>query len=80
MSTIKHMRADHLPPLWLLKAHIFENLSVLGALKPAEFGSPVIKKKLPFVGLSMMCYTFGKAERTCKGERQARGLIGKLLY
>ena len=47
MSTIKHMRADHLPPLWLLKAHIFENLSVLGALKPAEFGSPVIKKKLP---------------------------------
>ena len=32
------------------------------------------------VGLSMMCYTFGKAERTCKGERQARGLIGKLLY
>ena len=32
------------------------------------------------VGLSMMCYTLGKAERTCRGERQARGLIGKLLY
>ena len=33
-----------------------------------------------FVGLSMMCYTLGKAERTCRGERQARGLIGNLLY
>ena len=32
------------------------------------------------VGLSMMCYTLGKAERTCRGERQARGLIGNLLY
>ena len=32
------------------------------------------------VGLSMMCYTLGKAERICKGERQASGLIGKLLY
>ena len=40
--------------------------------------TPVNLQKI--VGLSMMCYTFGKAERTCKGERQARGLIGKLLY
>ena len=35
---------------------------------------------LEIVGLSMMCYTLGKAERTCRGERQARGLIGNLLY
>ena len=32
------------------------------------------------VGLSMMCYRFGKEKRTCFGERQLRGLIGKLLY
>lgn len=32
------------------------------------------------VGLSMMCYTKEKARRTCLGERQLRGLIGKLLY
>ena len=33
-----------------------------------------------FVGLSMMCYTEGKANKTCFGERQLSGLIGKLLY
>jgi len=32
------------------------------------------------VGLSMMCYRLGKARRTCFGERQLRGRIGKLLY
>jgi len=32
-----------------------------------------------FVGLSMMCYTLGKANKTCLGERQLRGRIGKLL-
>ena len=31
------------------------------------------------VGLSMMCYTLGKANKTCLGERQLRGRIGKLL-
>jgi len=34
----------------------------------------------PTVGLSMMCYRLGKARRTCFGERQLRGRIGKLLY
>ena len=32
------------------------------------------------VGLSMMCYTFGKEKRTCLGDFQLSGLIGKLLY
>ena len=32
------------------------------------------------VGLSMMCYTEGKASKVCLGEHQLRGLIGKLLY
>ena len=32
------------------------------------------------VGLSMMCYTFGKEERTAKGDIQLSGRIGKLLY
>ena len=32
------------------------------------------------VGLSMMCYRSGKEERTCLGERQPSGRIGKLLY
>ena len=32
------------------------------------------------VGLSMMRYTEGKASSACFGERQLRGLIGKLLY
>ena len=31
------------------------------------------------VGLSMMCYTLGKANKTCLGERQERGRMGKLL-
>ena len=30
-----------------------------------------------FVGLSMMCYTFGKADNTCLGDRQLSGLMGK---
>ena len=33
-----------------------------------------------YVGLSMMCYTLGKANKTCLGERQLSGLIGKELY
>ena len=33
-----------------------------------------------FVGLSMMCYTFGKEKRMCLGDFQLSGLIGKLLY
>ena len=32
------------------------------------------------VGLQMMCYTFGKEKRTCLGDFQLSGLIGKLLY
>ena len=34
----------------------------------------------PDVGLSTMCYTLGKEKRTCLGDFQLRGLIGKLLY
>jgi len=30
-----------------------------------------------FVGLSMMCYTEEKANSTCFGDFQLRGLIGK---
>ena len=33
-----------------------------------------------YVGLSMMCYTLGKANKMCLGERQLSGRIGKLLY
>ena len=29
------------------------------------------------VGLSMMCYTLGKEERTCLGDFQLSGLMGK---
>ena len=32
------------------------------------------------VGLSMMCYTFGKENKTSLGDNQLRGRIGKLLY
>ena len=32
------------------------------------------------VGLSMMCYALGKERRTCLGESQLRGRMGKLLY
>ena len=32
------------------------------------------------VGLSMKCYRKGKEFKTCLGERQLRGRIGKLLY
>ena len=35
---------------------------------------------LNYVGLSMMCYTLWKANKTCFGERQAKGRMGKLLY
>ena len=31
------------------------------------------------VGLSMMCYTLGKLDRTCLGDCQLRRRIGKLL-
>src|SRR5699024_12037377 len=33
-----------------------------------------------YVGLSMKCYRKGKEFKTCLGERQLRGRIGKLLY
>lgn len=33
-----------------------------------------------YVGLSMMSYTFGKEKRTCLGDFQLSGLMGKLLY
>lgn len=32
------------------------------------------------VGLSMMCYTLGKENKTVLGEIQLRGRMGKLLY
>ncbi len=32
------------------------------------------------VGLSMMCYKEEKESKTCLGERQLRGRIGKELY
>ena len=35
--------------------------------------------KIFVVGLSKMCYTLGKENKTCLGERQARGRMGKLL-
>ena len=35
--------------------------------------------KLPDVGLSMMCYRLREANKTCLGERQERGRMGKLL-
>jgi len=39
---------------------------------------PLCEKKAERgVGLSMMCYTLGKEERTCLGERQLRGRMGK---
>ena len=34
---------------------------------------------VPGVGLSMMCYTEGKEKRTCFGECQPNGRMGKLL-
>lgn len=33
----------------------------------------------PIVGLSMMCYRLREANKTCLGERQERGRMGKLL-
>ena len=33
-----------------------------------------------FVGLSMMCYTLGKENKTALGDNQLRGRMGKLLY
>ena len=35
---------------------------------------------LMIVGLSMMCYTLGKENKTVLGEIQLRGRMGKLLY
>lgn len=32
-----------------------------------------------YVGLSMMCYRLREANKTCLGERQERGRMGKLL-
>lgn len=37
-------------------------------------------KAIHSVGLSMMCYTGGKEKRTCFGERQLSGRMGKSLY
>ena len=39
-----------------------------------------VKTVLMLVGLSMMCYTFGKEKRMCFGDIQLSGLMGKLLY
>ena len=39
-----------------------------------------LQKSFCNVGSSMMCYTLGKANSTCLGERQLRGRIGKSLY
>lgn len=39
-----------------------------------------LHRKEKRVGLSMMCYTLGKEKRTCLGDFQLSGLIGKLLY
>ena len=37
------------------------------------------ERKTAFVGLSMMCYRLREANKTCLGERQERGRMGKLL-
>ncbi len=37
------------------------------------------KYNLRVVGLTMMCYRDGKANKACFGERRLRGHIGKLL-
>ena len=39
-----------------------------------------MQKDYYVVGLSMMCYRLGKVNKTCLGECQFRGRIGKLLY
>lgn len=45
---------------------------------PANLRSLLDKEALcDDVGLSMMCYTQGKSERACFGERQLSGLMGK---
>ena len=44
-------------------------------------GTQVLKDGIEAcVGLSMMCYTFGKEKRMCLGDFQLSGLMGKLLY
>ena len=50
-------------------------------LRPTRCEERVSKKpiKLVDVGLSMMCYTFGKEKRMCLGDCQLSGLMGKLL-
>ena len=54
------------------------------AISLAKTGGKVNGKLEPIeaqdVGSSMMCYTLGKANSTCLGERQLRGRIGKSLY
>ena len=52
--------------------------------KIVQLNEEVIKGQLKelvrgSVGLSKMCYTLGKANKTCLGERQERGRMGKLL-
>ena len=43
-------------------------------------GNSLFSSSGKLVGLSMMCYTSGKEKRTCLGDFQLSGLIGKLLY
>ncbi len=67
-----------------------QNRGVLAAQKDADGSVPKHDRiemigggdRLNFsgVGLSMKCYTSGKEKRTCLGERQMRGRIGKSLY
>ena len=45
----------------------------------AKVNESLPEGSVSLVGLSMMCYTKEKAHKTCFGERQARGRMGKLL-
>ena len=40
---------------------------------------PLLENFQAAVGLSMMCYRLREANKTCLGERQERGRMGKLL-
>lgn len=39
----------------------------------------ILRQAVIGVGLSMMCYRLREANKTCLGERQERGRMGKLL-
>ena len=62
------------------KAGFVEGVKVGIQLKMRFWGGLSAGCDEPGVGLSMMRYTEGKASSACFGERQLRGLIGKLLY